>query len=148
MGITTKSGDKGFAYIKDKSLSKDDIIFDLLGTIDETIAWLVLCYNLTNDVVFKSIVEKLSAIAGLIAGYGKIDLQEDIKLMEDKTLSFHHINIFTYPYNDYNKSIINLTRSVVRRLERSFWKYKQIYEIDDNIGVYLNRLSDFLYTFI
>lgn len=148
MGITTKSGDKGFTYIKDKSLAKDDIIFDLLGTIDETIAWLVLCYNLTNEVVFKNIVDQLSVIAGLVAGYGNIDLHESIKLMEDKTLSFHHINIFTYPYNDYNKSIINLTRSVVRRLERLFWKYKQINEIDDNIGVYLNRLSDFLYTFI
>lgn len=148
MAITTKGGDTGSSNIKDTRLSKTDIVFDVLGTIDELIAHLVICQTLTKKDEFKMLVSELSTIAAIIAGYQTTFDQTRIKQLEEIIFTFHHINIFSYPYNDYNKSIINLTRTIARRLERVYWQYDQKHDLDHNIGVYLNRLSDYLFTFV
>ncbi len=148
MAITTKGGDTGLSNIKDSRLPKTDIVFDVLGTIDELIAHLVICQTLTKKNEFKMLVDDLSLIAAIIAGHQTTFDQNRIKQLEEIIFTFHHINIFSYPYNDYNKSIINLTRTVARRLERVYWQYDQNHDLDHNIGIYLNRLSDYLFTFI
>ena len=148
MAITTKHGDNGYSNIKDAILPKNSIVFDVLGTIDELIAHLVICQNITNKSEFKLLVDDLSTIAAIIAGYQTTFNQNRIEQLEEIIFTFHHINIFTYPYNDYNKSIINLTRTIARRLERVYWQFKQNHELDHNIDIYLNRLSDYLFTFI
>ncbi|MDD2591642.1 MAG: ATP:cob(I)alamin adenosyltransferase [Erysipelotrichaceae bacterium] len=148
MVITTKKGDLGLSDIKDNRLSKDELVFEVLGTIDETIAHIVLCQSITKNDEFKQIVDDLSTIAAIISGYKNLFEHERIQKLDHKIVTFHHINIFSYPYNDYNKSIINVTRTIVRRLERVYWQYHKINNIDDNVGIYLNRLSDYLFTFI
>ncbi|MEA5026801.1 MAG: ATP:cob(I)alamin adenosyltransferase [Erysipelotrichaceae bacterium] len=148
MGITTKKGDLGQTMLKHQPVQKSAATIELLGTLDETIAQLVICYNLTADTSFQAVISDLSLIAAVTAGYKDSFDSTLIRKLDEKTAQFHSINTFSYPYNDYNKSVINLTRTVARRLERVYWRYGCENLINEDIAAYLNRLSDYLYTFL
>jgi len=148
MGIATKKGDLGQTSIKDLCLTKDDITIELLGTIDETIANLIVVYNLLKVEEIKLIVNDLSLFASIIADY-KQSFDKKLIIKLDTKIASHQATFrFSYPYDDYDKSIINITRTVVRRLERTYWKYCQDHNVKQDIAAYLNRLSDYLYTFL
>lgn len=148
MAITTKKGDLGKTSTKSFQLSKDDITIELLGTIDETIANLVVVYNLIKIEELRFIVDDLSLFASIIAGYKQAFDKNLIIKLDTKIASYQKTFNFSYPYDNYNNSIINVTRTIVRKLERTYWKYCRDHQPNQDIAAYLNRLSDYLYTFL
>ena len=52
---------------------------------------------------------------------------------------------FIIPGGHQNVSYCHIARSVCRRAERNVSKLKEIYNFQDEILVYLNRLSDYMF---
>lgn len=145
--ITTKRGDTGYTDIYQKRVKKDDSVIELLGTIDECIAYIVLIHSINPIQELKQIVNDLSDIAASVAGYKSIDLfqVERITFLESKKSI--DLKEFQYPFDDTIRAHYNVARTIVRRLERLFIRYSNDFSQSSNIIAYLNRLSDYLFLY-
>jgi len=148
--IYTKTGDKGETSLYDGSrVSKNDILIDLLGDIDE------LNSSIGNIIEIKLVfVDNIQIwlfdLGTLIANPKKIyhfdkdliytkELESEIDRM---TASLPKLNNFILPIGS-----INICRAVCRRVERKLVYVKDLYEhIDNNSIIFINRLSDYLFT--
>jgi cob(I)alamin adenosyltransferase len=141
--ITTKKGDKGQTTCGNKRVDKDDLLVEVVGTIDELQAILELIGEEAE------IVDNLSQIMGLIGcnqnGSQISDLRSQIKLkiekLEKKLPELKQFLRFK------NKKALNLNwaRTVARRLERRVVALNKIEKIEGEILIYFNRLSDYLF---
>ena len=147
--VTTKSGDKGKSLMFGKMKDKNDIIFDLIGNLDLLNAHIGCIRNflLHEKDFFISIQNDLFDIGRII--YCKTDLQDEcINKLENFVGKYNAdlppLTSFVLP-NTYTADI-HIARAVTRNTERIFWMTKCQYEfLSDNIGVYLNRMSDVLF---
>lgn len=152
MSITTKTGDKGMTGIKQKRLKKTSDLIELIGTIDEAQAHFILAYSLsqTKDEGFKEKVEDLNIINAILSGYKSYDdfpkskISEMEKEIEKRNEAFDD---FVYPFDDTYRAQVNLLRTVVRRAERYALRALS-HDTDSLILVYLNRLSDYVFTYM
>jgi len=134
MSITTKTGDKGYSSILNKRLKKDDQIFEAIGTIDE----------LQSIVEDEQIQKDLYEIMGVLAGSEKdlrsqisvSKLEQEIDKLEKKLKPLTKFLIF----KKEKARKLNWIRTVTRRAERSV-----VFLKNENILIYLNRLSDYFY---
>jgi cob(I)alamin adenosyltransferase len=162
MKIYTKSGDKGkTSLIGGKRVSKDDIQIDAYGTIDELNSNLGLLRDycsLESDKSFILNIQKdLFIIGSLLAvDYSKksneerIDFsQNKIRLIENKIdeidLSLPKMTNFIIPGGHVTVSTCHISRSICRRAERKCIKFAKQFELNNDILIYLNRLSDYLF---
>lgn len=162
MKIYTKSGDKGkTSLIGGKRVSKDDIQIDAYGTIDELNSNLGLLRDycsLESDKSFILNIQKdLFIIGSLLAvDYSKksneqrIDFsQNKIILIENKIdeidLSLPKMTNFIIPGGHVAVSTCHISRSICRRAERKCIKFAKQFELNNDILIYLNRLSDYLF---
>lgn len=154
--IYTKTGDKGLTslYNGDR-LPKSDIIFEVLGDMDELSAHLgnICCIDTQsireNDLEFlRNIQRKLLEIGSIIAKASKIppfpySEVDRIEIEIDKiTASLPELKVFLVIGTSKTESAIQIARAVSRRLERHAWRI----DLDKNILIYFNRLSDYLFT--
>lgn len=147
MSISTKKGDKGNTYLNDKPLSKDHELIDLIGHLDEVMALFVL-FQATYGTDFKEIVETLSLITAIVAGYQEAELFDESKInkLDEVINNYHHESGgFVYFYEDQYKATLNHLRTVVRRLERVMTKAFLVSKDYPIIQKYVNRLSDYVY---
>ena len=150
MKIYTKTGDKGTTSLYDCSrVSKSSILIDLLGDIDELNSFIGI---IDSSFLLKDIQTWLFDLGTIIANPNKkysFDLsQEFTKILEKEidmmTQLLPKLTNFILPSGN-----IHLSRAIARRCERklvdviTIGDYKHI---DDNCLVFLNRLSDYLFT--
>ena len=150
MKIYTKTGDKGTTALFDCSrVSKSSILIDLLGDIDELNSFIGI---IDSSFLLKDIQTWLFDLGTIIANPNKkysFDIsQEFTKILEREidmmTQQLPKLTNFILPSGN-----IHLSRAIARRCERklvdvtSNTEYKHI---DDNCLVFLNRLSDYLFT--
>ena len=162
MKIYTKSGDKGkTSLIGGKRVSKDDIQIDAYGTIDELNSNLGLlrdyCSKESDKSFILNIQKDLFIIGSLLAvDYSKksneerIDFsQNKIILIENKIyeidLSLSKMTNFIIPGGHVTVSTCHISRSICRRAERKCIKFAKQFELNNDILIYLNRLSDYLF---
>ena len=162
MKIYTKSGDKGkTSLIGGKRVSKDDIQIDAYGTIDELNSNLGLlrdyCSIESDKSFILNIQKDLFIIGSLLAlDYSKrsneqcIDFsQNKIILIENKIdeidLSLPKMTNFIIPGGHVTVSTCHISRSICRRAERKCIKFAKQFELNNDILIYLNRLSDYLF---
>jgi cob(I)alamin adenosyltransferase len=162
MKIYTKSGDKGkTSLIGGKRVSKDDIQIDAYGTIDELNSNLGLlrdyCSKESDKSFILNIQKNLFIIGSLLAvDYSKksneerIDFsQNKIRLIENKIdeidLSLPKMTNFIIPGGHVTVSTCHISRSICRRAERKCIKFAKQFELNNDILIYLNRLSDYLF---
>ena len=162
MKIYTKSGDKGkTSLIGGKRVSKDDIQIDAYGTIDELNSNLGLlrdyCSIESDKSFILNIQKDLFIIGSLLAvDYSKksneqrIDFsQNKIILIENKIdeidLSLSKMTNFIIPGGHVTVSTCHISRSICRRAERKCIKFAKQFELNNDILIYLNRLSDYLF---
>lgn len=150
--VRTRTGDEGQTDIKDQRVYKDSELMNLIGDLDETMAHFILGHNLKPRELegFKDKVEDLILISAIVSGYKDIkdfperkilDIEEEIVKRSEKFTDF------TYPFDDRFKAQMNVLRTVVRRTERQ--AYRALKGNDFNtIRIYLNALSDFVFTYI
>lgn len=144
MTVTTKSGDKGVSYWKDKSVGKDNILIETIGTLDEVQAIMEMV-----GIDLEEIKVDLWGIMGEIAYEKKYErLEERIEVME-KTIDeleekLPKIEKFVI-FKDARAIKLNWLRTVVRRAERRMVELSKQQAFNSKLLAYINRLSDYLF---
>ncbi len=162
--ISTKQGDKGTSKnYSNETYTKDDILFETLGTMDELSSTLGLTYHYTHYEFIKTIQHMLQTINTLIATnkalneerYEKLTkvTEQDIEALEQEEA--HHLEKnpleprFVLPGSEATKpnAYFDLSRAITRRAERTLVRFINTYEREDldKPRQYLNRLSDLLF---
>jgi len=151
-GMLSHPGDKGFSSLNGKKLSKDNLVFEAVGTLDELSALLGLVRVITeenaDDII--RIQKDLGKIMAEVAGFGKEKLSTDnLKFLEHATIRYEkragRIDRFLIPGQNKKEAVVNLTRAVCRRAERRLVALKRKQKISPLISIYLNRLSLLLF---
>jgi cob(I)alamin adenosyltransferase len=160
MAIYTKTGDKGetglFSSVKTKKIrvSKGSARIEAIGSIDEANTSLGLAASFTVD---KKLTEKIIEIqkhlfeVGAILAGAKIDFDKHpVEEMEreidgmDKVLP--KLTHFILPGGGKAGSFLFMARTFVRRAERRVVELSKKEKVSPETVVYLNRLSDYVYT--
>ena len=161
MKIYTRNGDKGTTQLASgKNVHKSHIRIELCGVLDE----LNSAIGLSNSFLKKnSILEpllkkeqnKLFDLGSYFADFRKSQEQEvilnsDITHLENQIDELSEklppLKNFILPGGSKSASFLHLARSIARRLERLIVKAKEEIEINSNSLIYINRISDFLFT--
>ena len=163
MKIYTKTGDKGkTSLFGGQRVDKDDLRVDCYGTVDELNSILGLAIieitnrevseliqNIQNDLFtlggeLATPIEKKSALnSSSDVNTNQINfLEEKIDLFEEK---LQPLKQFILPGGSKSAALLHIARSVSRRSERLAVKLSKRDVINENIIIYLNRLSDLLF---
>ena len=165
MKIYTKTGDNGTtSLIGGERVKKYDLRVEAYGTVDELTAFIALLSDeLSEDERTENIIDELSTIesqlmsvAALLAvgkgGEGKVApiANERITMLEEAIdrmqAELPAITKFTIPGGHRALSLCHVCRTICRRAERAALRVADITEVDSSTTIYLNRLSDYLYT--
>lgn len=155
----TKSGDDGFTSLANgKRIKKTGELIELYGNLDELNSFLgyaaeSLCYNQNFNTLLKQIYglqnELFEIGASLISGTKFTLHSSQIGRLEDQidamSLRLPILHSFILPGGGESASRIHLARAVCRRAERVAFKLSQTDANAETVGVYLNRLSNWLY---
>ncbi|CAM5162365.1 unnamed protein product [Eretmochelys imbricata] len=164
--IYTKTGDKGFSstYTGERR-SKDDQVFEALGTTDELSSAIGVASELSQE-SGHTFVEKLHKVQCMLQDVGSniatplssareahlkrtsfsekpvLELEQWIDKYSDQ---LPPLTAFILPSGGKSSSALHFSRAVCRRAERCVVPLVQAGEADANVAKYLNRLSDFLF---
>ena len=161
MKIYTKGGDKGSTSLwGGKRVSKASLRIESYGTIDELNVHIGFIRDISTNpehiLLLEQIQNQLFTFGShLAADPDKQDiklpiihpdkvvaLEEAIDIMEQ---SLPTLTSFILPGGHQHVSFCHLGRVVCRRAERLVISLNQESEVNPNIIIYLNRLSDFLF---
>ena len=158
-GIVTKRGDQGYTYVySGDKLGKDDLKLEAIGTMDELNSFLGMAKSLVRDEKGKNILEKIqkdlfnleSQISGMGSGKSKSKISlQNTRYLEDRIKKLERrfpFKDFVLPGNSLVSSVLYITCSITRRLERRVvaLKNKEKFKAK-NVLIYLNRLSDLIF---
>ena len=165
MKIYTKTGDNGTtSLIGGERVKKYDLRVEAYGSVDELTAFIALLSDeLSEDERTENIIDELATIesqlmsvAALLAvGKGANNkvapiAKERIEMLEEAIdrmqAELPAITKFTIPGGHRALSLCHVCRTVCRRAERAALRASDIAEVDPSATIYLNRLSDYLYT--
>lgn len=157
MKIYTKNGDLGYSCLEDKTkIKKSDIIFEVLGTIDELSSNLGLVKAMDKEKEFYDILEDVQKKLCLIMANIACKEKEKYKIKDEDILKIEQtIDLllkdkkepfcFVLPGENEISARLDVSRCVARRAERVMVCAKENYDIDENLIKFLNRLSDLIY---
>jgi cob(I)alamin adenosyltransferase len=162
--IYTGFGDSGRTRLYGgKIVDKDDLRVDTYGTADELNSYLgfVIAYLREEEWVdfLQNIQQDIFKISSELATPSDKKKQlsgisitlNDIEIIEnniDKVESgLKPLKNFILPGGTREAALLHLARTVCRRLERRLISLHKQVDLDQNILVYINRLSDFLFVF-
>lgn len=161
--IYTKTGDKGTtSLVGGTRVVKTHVRLESYGTIDELNSFVgFLRCAVQNDEdsqkMLAYIQHRLFTIGSYLATEtesmapkaASIISDNDIKMIEDEMDRMDNelpkINKFILPGGSEAAARANLCRTVCRRAERCIYAVKESYPVDDNILMYVNRLSDYFF---
>jgi len=140
--ITTKKGDKGQTNCGEKIVDKDNLVVEVVGSVDELQSVLELAGGEVE------IVDDLSQIMGVIGCGSKVDilkkvwrLEKEMERMEEELPKLEKFLRFKS-----KKALeLNWARTVTRRVERRIVSLNKMEKLDPEILIYFNRLSDYLF---
>ncbi|MBI2611369.1 cob(I)yrinic acid a,c-diamide adenosyltransferase [Candidatus Gottesmanbacteria bacterium] len=154
--IYTRTGDRGETSLYGgKRTGKDSLRVEAYGTVDELNSVLGMVIAFCDDKVIKefllSVQKDLFKIGAVLAG-----ANEDISILKRRVNSFEQfidgldgdlpeLRNFILPGGRADSATAHFARSVVRRAERKLVQLSKEENIDSNILVYFNRLSDVLF---
>lgn len=162
MSIYTKTGDKGTTSIYGgKRVSKDELIIEATGSIDELSTFIGLVVNYLTDKKEIRFLTEIQRNLYLIMAYlsgAKIKLEqlsEETKkfeqLIDDYTSRLPKLNKFILNSGSKVASFFHMLRTTTRRCERRVITYlksskKLNNENEKLILIYINRMSDLFFT--
>lgn len=157
INVSTKTGDKGKSGLANGvRISKGELIFEVLGTVDELNSWLGLCViKITpraERVFLLSIQDTLFHLGAELASSHKAKLQRGhLKKLEthstklQATMEENWTSKFLLPGGTETAAYLDITRTVCRKLERLVVRLSEKQSVSPLILSYINRLSDYLY---
>mgnify|MGYP001058384933 CR=1 FL=1 len=154
--ISTGYGDKGFTDIKDQRIRKDSLQINCIGSVDEAMAALSLLLSVVDNkenLLINEVLFNLYEISAIISGYPNKNLKRkfrNLTEMQKVIDSLAGMSKFTIGYAKPIAAQFNFARAMVRKAERDVVtlvnEVTYINEEDkEDILIYLNRLSDFLF---
>lgn len=151
--IYTKKGDEGYTYnAKNVKFQKDNITFELMGTLDELSSVMGMAKTEASFMVRDIITayqKEFITLNGFIAGCGSFNSAEATQrtetLIEAYSKKIPPFEGFTLPGESKSGAILDVARTVARRLERIAVKANKIFQIKKEELAYFNRISDLLY---
>jgi len=162
MKIYTKTGDKGYtSLIGGTRVPKHHLRIESYGTVDELNSYIGLIRDqeLTSHdkEILKQIQDRLFTIGSSLAADPEKsrmvipDLNlEDIELLEEEmdlmNEQLPELKHFILPGGSNMISYCHIARCVCRRAERLSVHLAEKSAVDAKVNVYLNRLSDYLFT--
>ncbi|HVV55810.1 MAG TPA: cob(I)yrinic acid a,c-diamide adenosyltransferase [Mucilaginibacter sp.] len=162
MKIYTKTGDKGLtSLIGGTRVPKHHLRIESYGTVDELNSWIGLIRD--QDIsahdkdILKEIQDRLFTIGSSLAAdperskmvipdLRKADielLEKEIDRMDGELPELRH---FILPGGSNAVSFCHVARCVCRRAERLAVELSGESSVDEDVLIYLNRLSDYLFT--
>lgn len=167
--IYTKTGDKGeTSLFSGQRISKSSPFIAALGSIDECNSAIGTAISLLpKETLFWPVVEQLEIIQHALFDVGaavatprtkaaaaKIEKtrfdQQEIKLLEEwidiMTAVLPPLKTFILPGGHPSGATLHLARSICRRAECNVIPLMAHEDVSANILIYLNRLSDYLFT--
>lgn len=161
MPIYTKKGDKGETGMISQNpeekirISKSSLKVRAIGAIDELDSFIGLAKSFTDNKKFLKILsdiqKDLLTIGSILAGSGlKFPKSKTTKLerLIDKWDSvLPKLSNFILPGGTSLGAELHVCRSATRRAEREITALSEIDPVPDNIKMYINRLSDFMFQF-
>ncbi len=163
MKIYTKTGDEGkTSLFGGQRVLKDDLRIEAYGTTDELNALIgvVLSESLADEIsdLLIQIQNDLFIVGAELATpketrKGKSIIPElskdSIDLLENAIDEFEEklppLKSFILPSGIRSASLLHFARTVCRRAERNAVKLAKEVELNENVVMYLNRLSDLLF---
>ncbi len=170
ISISTKKGDEGESYLANgKKFPKDDLIFEVLGNIDELNSHIGLVVAQLRDTTIgekdflvtelESVQSNLYLLSGILAQAPKVAFSTTkltkIETLGDelqKKMAEGWTTKFLYPGGSSIGAHLDIARSVCRRCERNLVSYsryqqetKSAAKVKPIVLQYINRLSDFLF---
>ncbi|MBL0054409.1 MAG: cob(I)yrinic acid a,c-diamide adenosyltransferase [Bacteroidetes bacterium] len=160
MKIYTKTGDKGqTSLIGGTRVMKHHVRIEAYGTIDELNSWIGLLQSTLPSSainIMPEIQDRLFTIGSLLAAdpeKSRMTLpqleQADILLLENEIDAMNDVlpamRSFVLPGGSIGVSQVHIARCVCRRAERCITTLMEHAEINNDILVYVNRLSDYLF---
>lgn len=162
MKIYTKTGDKGLtSLIGGTRVQKYHIRIESYGTVDELNSYIGLIndQNIGNDdkAILKEIQDRLFTIGSSLAADPEKSkmkipdlLETDVALLEQEMDKMNEylppLKHFILPGGNTTASYCHIARCVCRRAERLVVHLAEMEWVDEKVIVYLNRLSDYLFT--
>eukprot|EP01098_Paradermamoeba_levis_P015688 TRINITY_DN80_c0_g1_i1.p1 TRINITY_DN80_c0_g1~~TRINITY_DN80_c0_g1_i1.p1 ORF type:complete len:228 (-),score=65.19 TRINITY_DN80_c0_g1_i1:176-814(-) len=166
--LYTKTGDAGTSSLfNSERRSKDDQVFEALGTVDETISALGVAreYVILNPELnhlaeqIEEIQSRLFDIAGCVAtpkskstkeqlertAFDPNNLQQLEKWVDGLDSQLPTLKNFILPSGGLASTHLHLARTICRRAERTVVPLVREDEVEKHVAAYLNRLSDFLF---
>ena len=162
MKIYTKTGDKGFtSLIGGTRVPKHHLRIESYGTVDELNSYIGLIrdqdISIHDKEILKHIQDRLFTIGSSLAAdpeksrmvipdlhLADIELLE--KEMDNMDAQLPQLKHFILPGGSNTISFCHIARCVCRRAERITVHLAEESTVDDKVSIYLNRLSDYLFT--
>lgn len=159
MQLYTKTGDKGLTkLVGGQSVAKDSPRVKAYGTIDELNSWLgyIICKMSDDDILKGELLElqhylfdcgsDLSTPNGV---YPYKVNEESIKWLEGR-VDIHAeippaLEKFILPGGDEIASMVHVARTIARRAERHIVSAMWTTDINKDVLVFINRLSDYFF---
>ncbi len=160
MVVYTRTGDKGKTSLYDtKNVYKDDIRVEAYGTIDELNSALGIAKHYIEDEKIQDLIHgiqrKLFDVGAELATEDTSILithieEADVEFLEntiDYYLQYFDTpDYFIIPGDNLASAYLHLARTVCRRAERHIVTLIHTEPINDQVLIYVNRLSDLIYT--
>ncbi len=166
--IYTKTGDKGETSLyTGQRVPKNDPLIEALGTVDECNSTIgVAVAQLPKEKKFSPVREQLETIQHALFDVGaalatprtravnaKIEKtrfdHEEIELLEkwidEMDVQLPALKAFILPGGHPAGALLHLARSICRRAERLVLPLNSRADVSDDVLMYLNRLSDYLF---
>ncbi len=161
MKIYTKTGDKGqTSLIGGTRIPKFHLRIECYGTVDELNSYIGLIRDQDIDThakdILKEIQDRLFTIGAVLASdpvKSKMKVPDlhasDIELLEKEMDAMNEVlpelKHFILPGGSTVASYCHVARCVCRRAERNTVHLASVEKVDEQVVVYLNRLSDYLF---
>jgi len=162
MKLYTKTGDEGqTGLIGGTRVSKNDVRIEAYGTVDELNSFIgmLTTYDISPD--DKSFLQIIQNNLFEVGSYLATD-SEKVELKENSVFRIENINLieneidkldstlpplssFILPGGSQSGSLSHICRTITRRVERRLFDMNESYEIDKQILIYFNRLSDYFF---
>jgi len=150
MAVYTRQGDEGQSSVGGPKIPKHDLIFEVLGVIDELNASLgMAAYNSSGipKQIISRIQPRLFDISACIIGKKKENFDRDVREMERIIDGIEEklpkIKSFVVPSG--RSSYIDFARTVCRRAERRVVLFSHVNKLEPSVIKFFNRLSDLLF---
>ncbi len=155
--ITTKTGDAGTTSLRGGvRVEKDDIRIETNGQIDHLNSMLGLVRSkMDDDNPYKGLVHEVQRELMVVMSHvatpdgqdnpRTLHVSDLIVDMESCVEKLSTPGAFIIPGSNETEAVIHMARTQARTVERRLWTLNKTHPLNNDIMVFFNRLSDFLF---